>query len=232
LKKRFSSKKFTLRLLVYVGGIVVLALGIDMNTKALLGVSPVISIAYNISVITGIKLGIMTFIYYGVLILIQLAMRGRDFPPHQFMQILMSFGTSFFIQIFDDILPVGETWLQKGIMLAAAIVITGIGASLTVGMHTIPNPADGLASIIGMKLGRNFGFGKNVLDLSCIGVALAIGLIFEHSLLGISVGTVIAMIFTGRVIALVQKTTDRIYRAVSEDDPLYGKKENNEDKKS
>lgn len=35
-------------------------------------------------------------------------------------------------------------------MLILAIIITGIGASLTVGMKIVPNPADGLASVINL----------------------------------------------------------------------------------
>ena len=43
-------------------------------------------------------------------------------------------------------------------------------------------------------------------------ISLVLGWVFTRSLLGIGIDTVLAVIFTGRVMALVQKTTERIYR--------------------
>lgn len=41
------------RIIVYIAGLIILALGIDLNTKTMLGISPIISVPYNISVISG-----------------------------------------------------------------------------------------------------------------------------------------------------------------------------------
>lgn len=39
--------------IVYVAGLLLLAMGIILNTKTGLGVSPIISVAYSVSVISG-----------------------------------------------------------------------------------------------------------------------------------------------------------------------------------
>lgn len=44
------------RILIYVLSLIILACGITLNTKTKLGVSPVISVAYNIAVILGCRL--------------------------------------------------------------------------------------------------------------------------------------------------------------------------------
>ena len=44
------------------------------------------------------------------------------------------------------------------------------------------------------------GFGKNLFDFSAIVISLAIGLIGADRPVGIGIGTVIAMVCTGRVI--------------------------------
>ena len=98
------------------------------------------------------------------------------------------------------------------IALFLAIALTGIGAAISVSMRVVPNPADGLADVIGQKLGKDMGFGKNVLDLTCIVIALIIGFVFRRSPLGIGVGTAIAMVLTGRVIAWFKPVTARIRR--------------------
>ena len=101
-------------------------------------------------------------------------------------------------------------------MLILAIVITGVGASLTVGMKIVPNPADGLASVIGEKCHKGFGFGKNLFDGISIVISLIIGFVFASDILGIGLGTVISMIFTCRVIALLETSISRLYFSVTE----------------
>ena len=48
--------------IIYFIGLIVLALGIVLNTKTLLGVSPIISIPYNICHIWHLNLGAITFV--------------------------------------------------------------------------------------------------------------------------------------------------------------------------
>lgn len=51
------NKKMVNRIIIYVAGLLVLALGIILNTKAGLGVSPIISVSYSISQINGFDFG-------------------------------------------------------------------------------------------------------------------------------------------------------------------------------
>ena len=46
------------------------------------------------------------------------------------------------------------------------------------------------------------GLGKNIIDFSSVGISCIIGLIFAHKLAGIGIGTIIAMVGVGRVIAV------------------------------
>lgn len=199
------------RIIVYIAGLIILAFGIDLNTKTMLGISPIISVPYNISVISGWLLGAVIFSYYVLLVILQLLIQKKDFPVYQFLQIPCAFVTSAAVQIFDNVIPVPGHIALKIIVLILAIVVTAIGASLVVGMKIVPNPADGLANIIGTKLGHGFGFGKNIIDFISITVSIIIGLVAKGSIIGIGIGTVITMIMTGRVIALLQNTIDSIY---------------------
>lgn len=200
------------RIIIYIIGLIVLALGIDLNTKSQLGISPIISIPYNISQITGLMLGGVIFVYYVFLVVLQWLIQKKDFPIYQFLQVPCAFVTSAAVQVFNNILPTSDNLVLRIFILLLAIVITAIGASMVVGMQIVPNPADGLASIIGTKLGHGFGFGKNMIDAISICVSLLIGFIATHGLLGIGIGTVISMILTGRVIALLQKPMLKLCR--------------------
>ncbi len=193
------------RLLVYLLGIAVLAFGIALNTKTAMGVAPVISVAYCFTAMTGIGLGVTSFLWYLVLILLQALLLGRNFRPRQLLQIGVSFLTSWFIGIFDVILPTAQNLAGRLLLLALAIVITALGIILTVGMRLVPNPADALADVLGQKLKRGLGLGKNVLDLSCIALSVCLGYLALGHLTGIGIGTILTMLLTGRVVALLNR---------------------------
>lgn len=92
------------RIGIYLLGLLILGCGIDLNTKTQLGVSPIISVAYNIAYLTHIPIGVMTFIYYVLLVIIQWILLGKKFDYFQFLQIPASLVTSLFIQIFDGVI--------------------------------------------------------------------------------------------------------------------------------
>ena len=87
------------------------------------------------------------------------------------------------------------------LVLLAGIVLTGIGAAMTVDMQLIPNSGDGIVNSIARRCGRELGFTKNIFDCGCVAVSLLIGVFFGDPLLGIGLGTVISMVGVGRVVA-------------------------------
>lgn len=191
------------RLGIYLIGMIVLALGIVLNTKTQLGVSPIISVPYSIATIWGLNLGNTTFVFYIGCILLQILLLRKKFQPVQLLQVVVSLITSQFINLFDWLLNIQpQNFTQKLLVLAAAIVVTAIGAATMVMMELAPNPADALAKVFGDLTGRGLGFGKNIFDATCFVLSLAIGFVFAGKIVGIGLGTVCAVIFVGRCIAV------------------------------
>ena len=184
-----KQKKWILRIALYLIGIMVLALGITLNTKTNLGVSPIISMPYAVAQIFGYETGTAVFVAYLIFIVLQIVLLKGKFPPFQFLQVAASYLTS------------PDQMGMRLLVLVLAIILTGIGAAVTVDVNIVPNPADGLARVLGERCGKNMGFGKNLFDFSAIVISLAIGLIDAGRPVGIGIGTVIAMVCTGRVIA-------------------------------
>lgn len=204
------------RSLMYVFSLAILALGITLNTKTQFGVSPIVSVPFCISQLTGLPLGLTTFVHYLLLILLQKLLLGKDFPPVQYLQILCSLVTSLFIQGWDMLLPVFQPIWLRILVLLAAIFITGLGASLSLAMDIVPNPADGLADAVGRKIRRDVGMGKNLIDLISLAISLALGLLFAGRILGVGIGTVTAMLLTGRVYALVHHRSLRLAKRLKD----------------
>ncbi len=195
---------------MYLVGLVILACGLTLNKKTNLGISPILSVANAIAELTGISFSVMTFLYYCFLILLQFLMDREGFEQIQWLQLVVSFLTSAFIELYDRFLPQATVLWTQIPMLLLAILLTGIGVILTVGARFVPNPADGTVNSIAKKTKLSLGLSKNVLDVVSIAVALALGLIFRGQVIGIGLGTVIAMLLTGRVIALLQKPLLRL----------------------
>ena len=51
------------------------------------------------------------------------------------------------------------------VILALAILLTGIGASISLQMRLIPNPGDGIVQGISDFTGRDIGLVKNLFDI-------------------------------------------------------------------
>ena len=203
---------FSVRFAIYVAGFIVLGLGIVLNTKTTLGVSPVVSVPYSINYMINGKLGVTTFIYYVLMVIAQFLILRKAFPKHQWLQMIMSFVNSASIQIFDDMIPVIEGTAARYIILVIAVIITAVGVSMIVSMRFVPNAADGFADVLGrVILKKDMGFGKNVLDICSICVSLTLGFIATRGLLGVGIGTLIAAILTGRVVAITIKPMNRLY---------------------
>lgn len=204
-------RKLINRLLSYGLGIVILALGITLNTKTGLGVSALVSIAYTVANAWNLNFALMTFLLYTCFALIEVGLKWGFLPQlrkvlwKDLLQIPFSLAFSLLLNVFGGIIPVAEHVGAQFVMLVLAIVCTGIGAAMIVDMHLIPNPADGLAQTLGMVTKKGMGLGKNLLDCSCVGISAVIGLVARGRLIGIGIGTIAAMIGVGRVVALFNR---------------------------
>lgn len=172
-------KEKTYRCIFYLIGLVVLASGLTLNTKAGLGVSPIISPAYIFSDISGFSFGDATFVLYCIFVIGQLCL-VKDWKA--LLQIPFSIVFARFLNLFSTPFTIQPSTLPSQIItLAAAILLTGIGAALTVYMKIIPNPGDGIVNAIGLFTSRLF--------------------------YGIGTGTVIAVLVTGWVIHIFNRLT-------------------------
>lgn len=198
------------RWIFYILGMVVLAAGITLNTKTGLGVSPIISVAYCVSQIFELNFGDMTFVLYGIFVVVQLFLRERRERLATLLQFPLSLVFSRLLNLCSACIPyqaAAHSLPENLAVLALAIVLTGVGVALTVNMRLVPNPGDGIVQAIADCTGWKVGFTKNCFDLLNISFTIAVSLLFAGHLTGIGLGTVIAVIGVGRVIAVFNHLT-------------------------
>ena len=200
--------KQVIRWLLYTLGMLVLALGLTLNTKTGLGVSPIISVAFGVSEIWGLNFGDVTFLLYGLFVAGQIALRrGRGWLA-DLLQLPLSLAFSRVLNVYSAVIPYrceAHSLWENLLLLAAAMLLTGIGAAVTVNMRLVPNPGDGIVAAVAERLGRDQGFGKNLVDVCCVALTCVIGLTAAGRVVGVGLGTVAAMVCVGRVIALVNR---------------------------
>ena len=192
------------RFIVFVVGMNVLAIGIILNTKSLLGVGSINTLPYALANILSVSLGTMTTMVYLVFIIIQLILL-KKFDLQVIIQLPFSFIFGYLIDFYDLFFSYEPTaFYMQIVILIIAIVLTALGAFLMVLGDIVLNPADGLVHTIGKVTNKDFGSVKNIADLVFIVLTVVICLVTKGYILGIGIGTVVSAIFIGRFVALYQ----------------------------
>lgn len=212
---RVLKKVYIYRGIFYIVGLFILAVGLTLNTKAGLGVSPILSVPYSISEIWQLNFGNMTFLVYGIFVLIQIllhfsqkqfAKERRKLLISDVLQFPLCYVFTRFLNIFSVCIPDFKTVYAdvmpvRAAVLVAAIICTGIGAAMSLDMRLVPNPGDGIVQCLSETIHRDVGLAKNLFDCVNLCITFSIGLLSGHLLVGIGVGTAVAVIGVGRVIA-------------------------------
>ena len=193
--------------LIYITGMLILALGITLNTRTNLGVSPLISVAFCVSKLTNTAIGNMTFLWYGVFVMVEIVchikMKRYRAIPADLLQIPLSAVFTRFMNLFTVWIPdMTGSIAGRLIALAVAIILTGMGIVLTLNVRLIPNPGDGIVQALADLFHAKISTVKNILDMVCAVSTLVLGLVFAGKIIGIGIGTVLAVIFVGRVVAV------------------------------
>lgn len=211
-----KKKQMTNRILVYLLGMVVLALGITLNTQAGLGASAIVSIPYTISKGTGINFPDLTLIVYCMLVVAQFFIKGKNWRWIDALQAVVGIVFTRFLAIFQYVIGYESGVFTKDlVVLLLGILFTGIGAAMTVDMNLIPNPGDGIVNSLAERFGRELGFCKNCFDVFCVVCSLIVGFAFGSPLMGIGLGTIFSMLFVGRVIYFFNKVMKKWLQGVS-----------------
>ena len=213
------------RLSVYLAGLVVLALGITLNVKTGLGVSPLVSVAHVAALVIPAPIGDTTFVLYSSFVVVQIVMhllmyrRNRTLPigsiiVKDMLQLPLSMAFTRLMNVFEAAIPMMTDLVQGSffasmagrlLVLLAAIVCTGVGAAASLDMRLIPNPGDGIVQTIADVSHLETGLVKNIFDGCSVALALGLSYAILHENLTIGIGTLAAFLGIGRVMALFNR---------------------------
>lgn len=208
LRQKIESENYAVRFVVYLIGLFIMTLGVSMSVKSNLGVSPVSSIPYTITCITGLEMGKATILFHIVLVILQIAILRKDFQAKNLLQIIVGivFGyfTTFSNYLFS-FLPTPENLLIRLAMMLCSTVVIAFGIFLYLPADIIPLAGEGAMKAISDKTQVLFSKIKVCFDISMVAIFLCACLLILHRLGSVGEGTVVAAVLVGSILGVINK---------------------------
>ena len=197
LKKKLKEENYITRLPVYFIGLFIMTLGISMSVKSDFGVSPVSSIPYTITCITGMEMGKATIIFHVGLVVLQIIILRKDFKIKNLLQVFVGivFGyfTTFSNYLFSFLPDVDNMIIRIALMLGSAVFIA-VGIFFYLPADIVPLAGEGAMQAISEKSNIAFDKVKIGFDVSMVSVSLISCIVVLKAFGSVGMGTVVAAV--------------------------------------
>jgi len=194
------------RVIVYCFGLLCLAFGVSFSIKSNLGVSPINSIPYVLSLVTGRGQGLITTMIFSLYVMMQILILRKEFQIKNLLQLMFAslFGNlvTFSNHVLRNII-VPEHYFIRLSCLVISILFVAIGLLLYLSTDIVPQPPEGLMLAISKKTGIRMSKIKVLFDCTAVAIAAIISLIAFREMRGVREGTIISAILIGKALDLL-----------------------------
>ncbi len=194
------------RLILYILGLVLCAVGIVLTKRCMWGISPDSSVPYVLELITGWSLGTWTMLFQFANAFLQMIILKNFRKISIWMQFVYAilFGrlidlVQIFIPTAPDLIPV------KIIYLAAGVICTALGLYILTQTNIVADTLISFVKVISDKRNASLGKVKNIYDIVLAIIAALLSIIFTHQLQAIGIATLVSAICVGRVMHWCKK---------------------------
>lgn len=199
------------RILIYLVGLNLLAIGIVINISSGLGVAALSSSIYATSEIFNLTLGTASIIWYLLFVIIQCVLLKKIT-----LEFLMEIPLSLVFGLLNDfyaslIVLEPKSWSQSLILLFIAIICISLGVYLTTKTNIVLNPGDGIVKTISQISQKQFSLIKNIFDISMITFSVVLSVLTRSPFYGIGIGTIISALMIGRGIKVWERVFNQNY---------------------
>ena len=188
-----------LQVLILLVGMFLATVGIALVTLADLGTTPISTVPYVFSVITGYSFGLATFVVNLFFVLGQVLLLRKKFPLWNILQVPLVAVFGFFIDLSMHLF----SWISLSTYcehLALSVMgnaVLALGVLMQVKSKTIVQPGEGIVLAVSVTFRRAFSSMKIANDVSLVIIALAVGYIVLGHSEGVREGTLISAIAVG-----------------------------------
>lgn len=187
------------RLVLLCVGLSIMAFGVAFSIKAQLGTSPISSVPYVTSAISGLSVGTTTIIMNFMFVAIQIAILRKKYDWFQLLQLPAAIVFGVMIDVAEYIIsPITlSNYFQQWLICAAGIVLVALGVSVEVAAKFVTTAGEGVVLAICQVAPIKFGNMKVIFDVTLVCISVVLSLVFLGKLDGVREGTAAAAVFVG-----------------------------------
>ena len=185
----------------YVGGILILTLGVALSSKAGLGTGSLDSINFALASRTQLNLSIVIVLMAFIAIFISAVIRRGKLSFKTLMTALfMGVSTESWVKIIEVINV--DTIAQQIIIFALAIFCVSLGIAIYLRPKFPANPNDDIIVALNEVLGLKMGTAKLFIDI----IAIVIALLLKGP---VGIGTVLMTVLIGPIVNLINSIINK-----------------------
>lgn len=205
-----------IRILILLIGLSIMALGVAISIKAALGTSPISSLPYVTSELSGFTVGQTTIALHCTLVVIQILMLWRRYQPMQLLQLVVAvvFGYMTDAAVAITVSVSVDDYIGQWALCLVGALLVGIGVACEVLADLIMLAGEGTVKAAVTVTGRPFPQLKVAFDCTLVAISIILSVTFLHALVGVREGTIAAALLVGPiskvVLRLLRPLTDHI----------------------
>lgn len=209
-KKRINHP--VLRFVFLCLGLTIMAFGVAFSIKADLGISPISTVPYVTSLISGLSVGTTTIIMNFLFVLIQIAILRRQYDWFQLLQFPAAIVFGTMIDVAEYLLQGIQVsnYLEEWLFCIIGIVLIALGISVEVMANLVTTAGEGIVLAICKVAPVKFGNMKMGFDITLVCISVVLSLVFLSGVEGVREGTLAAMIFVGQITKVTNKWMKRV----------------------
>ncbi|PJI07431.1 MULTISPECIES: YczE/YyaS/YitT family protein [Clostridium] len=189
----------------YFGGMVISSLGNTLMVKMMLGQSTFNAMTYNLSLLTGLRIGYISIIGNTCLMIIQIIILNKSFKKLQLLQMIPGIicGVVLNFFMYDFFLTanlVVDNYFIELIIFAAGLIINAFGISLVTSARIVAAPCESLCLVLSKKTSKSFKFYRIGSDIVFVAIAVIAMFLLGKNTNTIREGTIINLVCMGILI--------------------------------
>ena len=192
----------------YFGGLAVMAFGVMISVISDLGVTPITSLPYTMTVVSGMEFGLATMLFSVLMVLLQILVLRKKYQLINLLQLPIGLLFGGFLTLCGLLtagIPTPDSFVLKILLMLISTVFVAIGVFLYVSPGFVPLPPEGFIIAVSLVLKKKFSSVKVVSDVTMVSISLITCLLLVHSLGSVGIGTVVAAILVGNEVKLLTK---------------------------
>ena len=190
-----------------------MSLGVGLSIKSGLGVTPISSIPYSLTLASGVNIGITTIIFNAILVFLQIPILKKRFKAKRLLQLINTVMFGYFTDLSLWILsPMPDLPLDVNFtLLIVSMFLIAVGILIYMPANIAPLPGEGVVEAISLAYNKRFSKVKVCFDTSMVVLSLIICGLFTSDIFGsVNIGTILAAIFIGIIIRYLTELYEKI----------------------